>query len=153
MLLVLFVLGAMSAIGGWYLARGRARTSPAPGAQVQAELRQRLQSIASEVGDTLTAEPALEMPSGRVTLYASKARESFVIDTAEFVASIPSPFQMTVVRVEDGRNIVSSQGMIALKSAEPQDQETHLFFASGEAFGRRCMGRRLSMRSARWAGE
>jgi len=138
-LIYLFVLVAIPAIGGWYLVRGRNRSVSRLQDQVTKDVRNRLESIASEVGGTLTPEPALVMASGKVTLFASKAPESFVIDTAKFVAPTPAPFQLTIVRVEDAKKVVSSKGLIALKGAEPQDQKTHLFFASEEPFGRRCM--------------
>jgi hypothetical protein len=139
MLLVIFVMVAIPAIGGWYLLRGKYRSFNRLQDQVTDDVRKRLQSIAAEVGGTLTAEPSLDVPAGKVTLHASKAPESFVIDTAKFVASTRVPHQLTIVRVEDARKVVSTKGMIALKSAEPQDQQTHLFFASDEGFGRRCM--------------
>jgi len=52
---------------------------------------------------------------------------------------MPSTIQMTIVRTEDAKKVVSTKGLLALKSAEPQDQQTHLFFASDETFGRRSM--------------
>lgn len=139
MLLVIVILVAIPAIGGWYLVRGRNRSLRTLQSKIQDDVRQRLESIASEVGGSLTAEPALETLLGKLTLFASKAPESFVIDTAKFVAATRAPQQLTIVRVEDAKKVLSTKGLIALKSADPKDQETHLFFASDEAFGRRCM--------------
>ncbi|HEV3029921.1 MAG TPA: hypothetical protein VG457_20245 [Planctomycetota bacterium] len=139
MLLIIFVMVAIPAIGGWYLVRGKNRSVSRLQGQVNEDVRKRLESIASEVGGTITPEPALILPSGKVTLFASKAPESFVIDTAKFVAPTPALFPMTIVRVEDAKKVVSSKGLIALKSAESKDQQTHVFFASDEPFGRRCM--------------
>lgn len=130
---------AIPAIGGWYLVRGKNRSIVRLQGQVVGDVRKRLEAMAAKIGGTVTAEPSLDTVFGKVTLFASKAPESFVIDTAKFTAPVSPLFQLTIVRVEDARKVVATKGLIALKSAEPQDQQTHLFFASDEAFGRRCM--------------
>jgi hypothetical protein len=142
MLLVVLVIAsvsAMSALGRWWLVRSRAQAMNVIQREVETDIEQRLKSIPAAYNGSVVPGPALETLQGKLSLSASKAPQSWVIDSSKFTVSIPTTLQLTVARVEDAKKIISTKGLRKLIPEDSELAKSHLFFATDEAFGRRCM--------------
>jgi len=111
------------------------------GAEEEGE--RRLEPLAAEVGGTLVAGPGLKTDHGLLMLYPSKAPKDFVIDATKFTSTVPWTLQITIARVEDAKKVIATKGLQKLTPEDPELAKSHLFFASDEAFGRRCMDPRF----------
>jgi len=106
---------------------------------VDAEVERRLEPLAAEVGGQVIAGPALKTERGMLMMYASKAPKDFVIDATKFTSTVPGTLQVTIARVEDAKKVIATKGLQKLTPEDPELAKSHLYFASDEAFGRRCM--------------
>src|SRR5258706_4618925 len=99
MLLWLILIGGLPLLGGYYLMRGKAKSLDRLKNQVDGDVAKRLESIAAAVGGSVIDGPALEVLRGQMSLVASKAPSSMVIDVAKFSGKTVLPGSLTVVRV------------------------------------------------------
>jgi hypothetical protein len=137
MLLWLILLGGLPVLGGYYLLRGKVKSLDRLKKQVEGDVANRLASIASAVGGSVVEGPALETPRGRMSLVASKAPESMVIDLAKFAAKSSLAGAMTVVRVEDSKKVIATKNLRPLLG-HPFEAKYHAL-VSDEEQGRRWL--------------
>jgi len=118
---------------------GRVRSVQKLDTGADAEVERRLEPLAAEVGGQLIDGPALKTDHGMLVMYASKAPKDFVIDSTKFTSAVPGTQQVTIARVEDAKKVIATKGLQKLTPEDPELAKSHLYFASDEAFGRRCM--------------
>lgn len=137
--LVIVCVVALAASLRVTMARPGARAVDRMAGEVEDDIELRLRSIPAARNGSIVAGPALETLHGKLTLAASKAPKSFVVDSARFSASVPGTQQVTVARVEDAKKIISTKGLKPLTPEDPELAKSYLFWATDEAVGRRCM--------------
>jgi hypothetical protein len=137
MLLWLILIGGLPVLGGYFLLRGKVKSMDRLKKQVEGDVSSRLASIAQAVGGTLVEGPSLEMPRGRMSLVASKAPESMVIDLAKFTAKTALAGTMTVVRIEDVKKVIATKHLRPLLG-HPFSEKYHAL-VSDEEQGRRWL--------------
>ena len=126
-------------IGAFALKWSKIRTVNKMDSSTDDEVERRLEPLAAEVGGTIVDGPGLKTPHGMLVLYASKAPKEFVIDSTKFSSTVPGTQQLTIARVEDAKKVISTKGQTKMTPEDPELAASHLYFASDEAFGRRCM--------------
>lgn len=136
---MLWLLLFIPIIAGMAFKWGRVRSVTKLNTSVDDEVERRLEPLAAEVGGAIVSGPALKSPHGMLVLYASKAPKEFVIDATKFSSTVPGTQQITIARVEDDKKVISTKGLTKLTPEDPELAASHLFFASDEAFARRCM--------------
>jgi hypothetical protein len=133
--LVIVALSTFMAVGRWYLVRGKIRTLERLKRESDAEIERRLRLILDTCNGSIVEGPALQTPHGKLALIASKAPESYLIDTAKFTAPVRGERQLAVVRVEDVRKVMAK----GLKAVIPQDEEiaqSYAVLGSDTSYGR-----------------
>lgn len=133
--LVIVALSAFAAIGRWYLVRGKVRSLERLKRESEAEIERRLRSIPDAYNGSIVAGPALETLHGTLSLLASKAPESYLIDTAKFTAAVPGDKQLVVVRVEDLKKVMA-KGLKAVIPEDPDIAQTYAILASDADHGK-----------------
>jgi hypothetical protein len=132
-------------IGAFAVKWGKVRSVQKLDTGVDDEVERRLEPLAAEVGGTLIAGPGLKTDHGLLVLYPSKAPKDFVIDATKFTSTVPGTLQITIARVEDAKKVIAIKGLQKLTPEDPELAKSHLYFASDEAFGRRCMDPKFSV--------
>lgn len=114
MLIILLCIAVVPVLGGYYLIRGKAKSLDRLKNQVDGDVAKRLDSIAEAVGGSVIDGPALEVLRGQMSLIASKAPSSMVIDVAKFSGKTVLPGSLTVVRVEDAKKVMATKNLKVL---------------------------------------
>ena len=97
--IILVLMITFPALGGYYVVRGRAKSLDRLKTQVEDDMRNRLMLISQDVMGNIIDGPGLETLKGQMSVAASKAPASMVIDVAKFTAKVPLDGALTVVRV------------------------------------------------------
>jgi len=120
MLALILVLVIVPAIGGFYFVRGKARSLKRLEATVAGDIQNRLAAAGRLVEGTVSVDGrSLETKRGVVTLAASKAPESFVIDLTKFAGKTALRGALTIVRKEDAATVTASKSLQILYSKDP----------------------------------
>jgi hypothetical protein len=137
MLLWLALLAIVPMIGGYYLTRGKAKSLDRLQQQVEGDIRNRLESIATSVGGSVIEGPVLETARGQLALAASKAPASMVIDVAKFSAKTALEGALIVVRTEDAKKVIVTKNLRPVPLKDPEIARRYLALASDETLGGR----------------
>jgi hypothetical protein len=124
-------------VGGYYLARGKAKSMDRLRNQVDGDVRKRLESIAAAVGGRIVDGPALETPRGLLALLASGAPAILAIDIAKFSAKTTLEGALTVVRAEDAKKVIATKNLRPVPIKDPDVARRYLALASDETLGGR----------------
>jgi hypothetical protein len=141
----ILILMIVPVMGGIYLARGKARTLRRLEAGLGADIRNRLSAAGREVNGDLAADGrSLTTPQGVMTLAASKAPESFVIDLAKFAGKTSLEGALTIVRKEDAGKVIASKALQVLTPRDPKVAERYHVLVSDVDQGQRWANAKLA---------
>jgi len=141
----IFILMIVPVMGGIYLARGKARTLRRLESGVGADIRNRLSALGREVQGELSPDGrSLTTPKGVMTLVASKAPESFVIDTTKFAGKTSLEGALTIVRKEDAAKVIATKTLQVLTPKDPKVGERYYVLVSDLEQGQRWANAKLA---------
>lgn len=135
-MLILLLLVAVPVLGAFLLAVGKLRSVDRLKGSVENDVRLRLESIVHEVGGNVVDGPALETLKGRMTLVATRAPQSMVIDLAKFVAPVSAPLLLTVVAVQDAAKVTATKNLRPVIPDDPAIAATYKVLSSDEGWAR-----------------
>jgi len=141
---ILVCMIVVPAIGGFYLSRGKAKTLARLKAKLTADIRNRLTSIAREVGGSVSEGAVLDTARGKMSLVASKAPESYVVDLAKFVGKTDLSGAVTVVRREDASKVIATRNLRVLEPKDPMMAEHYHVLVSDVEEGQRWATAKLA---------
>ena len=114
-----------------------ARSLERQGGQAEGDILGRLQAASSMLGGSIVQGPALQTPSGRLTLLATRAPQVVEIDVAKFTVPLTSPHALTVIPVQDAAKAIHSRTLRPVQPEDPGVAAEYAVLSSDEAFGRK----------------
>jgi hypothetical protein len=129
------ILGVV--LAGFVKRTSASRSFERAGGLAGEDILKRLQSAAFALGGSIVRGPALETPSGRLALLATRAPQVAEIDVAKFTVTLTSPHALTVIPVQDAAKALQAKNLRAVQPDDPGVAADYKVFASDEAFARK----------------
>ncbi len=136
-------LGIVPVLGALYLARGRMRSLDQMRERIEGDCRCRLECVATALAGKLIDGPALQTAAGVISLRASRAPQSMVIDQTVFAAPAAGGHVLSIVGKPDSACAIRSRFIRPVPSLDPDLLAGYLVTSSDEGFARTVVTRPL----------